>query len=50
MDFESLVKVDKKVFNEKIIIEDYEKDDFILINGIGFFIEKKFNDIGIYIY
>ena len=49
-DPESLAKADKKVLNEKIIIEDHEKDDLTLINGIGPFIEKKLNDIGIYTY
>jgi len=49
-DPESLSKVEKKVLSEKIIIEDHEKDDLTLINGIGPFIEKKLNDIGIYTY
>lgn len=49
-DPESLATADKKVLNEKIIIEDHEKDDLTLINGIGPFIEKKLNDIGIYTY
>lgn len=49
-DPESLTKVDKKVLNEKIDIEDHEKDDLTLINGVGPFIEKKLNDIGIYTY
>ena len=49
-DPESLGKSDKKVLNEKIDIEDHEKDDLTLINGIGPFIEKKLNDIGIYTY
>lgn len=49
-DPESLTKVEKKVLNEKIIIEDHEKDDLTLINGVGPFIEKKLNDIGIYTY
>lgn len=49
-DPESIAKADKKVLNEKIIIEDHEKDDLTLINGIGPFIEKKLNDIGIYTY
>lgn len=49
-DPESLTKVEKKVLNEKIDIEDHEKDDLTLINGVGPFIEKKLNDIGIYTY
>lgn len=49
-DPESLTKTDKAVLGEKIIIEDHEKDDLTLINGIGPFIEKKLNDIGIYTY
>ena len=49
-DPESLTKVEKKVLNEKIIIEDHDKDDLTLINGVGPFIEKKLNDIGIYTY
>ncbi len=49
-DPDSLTKIDKPVLNEKIIIEDHEKDDLTLINGIGPFIEKKLNDIGIYTY
>lgn len=49
-DPESLTHSDKAVLGEKIIIEDHEKDDLTLINGIGPFIEKKLNDIGIYTY
>lgn len=49
-DPDSLTKMEKPVLNEKIIIEDHEQDDLTLINGIGPFIEKKLNDIGIYTY
>lgn len=49
-DPETLTQTDKKVLGEKIIIKDLEKDDLTLINGIGPFIEKKLNDIGIYTY
>ncbi len=49
-DPESLTKVEKRVLKEKIVIEDHEKDDLTLINGVGPFIEKKLNDIGIYTY
>lgn len=49
-DLDSLTKMDKPVLNEKIDIEEHERDDLTLINGIGPFIETKLNDIGIYTY
>ncbi|MEZ5041548.1 MAG: hypothetical protein R2828_16770 [Saprospiraceae bacterium] len=49
-DLESLLHKDKPVLSEKIVIEEHEKDDLSLINGVGPFIEKKLNDIGIYTY
>ena len=49
-DIDSLTKMAKPVLNEKINMEEHEKDDLTLINGIGPFIETKLNDIGIYTY
>lgn len=41
---------DKGVLGDKIILEEPEKDDLSLITGIGPFLEKKLNEIGIYTY
>ncbi len=38
----------KSVLGEKIITEAHPKDDLTMINGIGPFIEKQLNDIGIF--
>lgn len=42
--------LDKGVMGDKIILEEPEKDDLTLITGIGPFLEKKLNGIGIYTY
>ncbi len=39
---------EKSVLSEKIVSEDRVHDDLTLINGIGPFIQKQLNDIGIY--
>ncbi|GJM34207.1 MAG: hypothetical protein DHS20C18_32080 [Saprospiraceae bacterium] len=41
---------EKSVLNEKIIIEEREQDDLTRINGVGPFIQKQLNDIGIFTY
>lgn len=43
-------KQDKSVIGEKIVLEEQEKDDLTLITGIGPFLEKKLNEIGVYTY
>jgi predicted flap endonuclease-1-like 5' DNA nuclease len=41
---------DKSILAEKIVTSDIDKDDLTLIEGIGTFLEKKLNDIGVYSY
>lgn len=45
-----LVKVEKTVLKDKIILDDQERDDLSLVRGIGPFLEKKLNAIGIFTY
>ena len=45
---ELVVASDKSVLKEKIILDDQEKDDLTLIQGVGPFLEKKLNGIGIF--
>ena len=49
-DPETLLQQEKTVLGEKIDVEEHEKDDLTLINGIGPFIETKLNEISIYTY
>lgn len=44
------VAPEKTVLKDKIIVADHEKDDLTLIQGVGPFLEKKLNAIGIYTY
>lgn len=41
---------DKSVLKDKIIVEEYDKDDLTMINGVGPFIEQKLNEIGVFTY
>lgn len=41
---------DKNIFGEKIAVDHPEQDDLTLINGVGPFLEKKLNEIGVYSY
>lgn len=43
-------KRDKTILEEKLITTDIEKDDLTLIEGVGTFLEKKLNNIGVYTY
>ena len=39
---------DKPVLSEKIDLEEHQKDNLTLIDGIGPFLEKKLNEAGVY--
>ena len=41
---------EKRVLQEKILVEETERDDLTRIDGIGPFLEKKLNEIGILTY
>lgn len=41
---------DKTILEEKIILDQGPKDDLTLIEGVGPFLEKKLNEIGVYTY
>jgi predicted flap endonuclease-1-like 5' DNA nuclease/uncharacterized protein YlxW (UPF0749 family) len=47
---EQIFTQDKSVLSEKLVDEDVEKDDLTLIEGIGSFLERKLNEIGVYTY
>ena len=47
---EQIFTHDKSVLSEKIVDDNIEKDDLTLIEGIGSFLEKKLNGIGVYTY
>lgn len=42
------ITTDKKVLHQKIIVDDREHDDLTHIEGIGPFLEKKLNSIGVF--
>ena len=44
------ISSEKKVLNEKIIVDDRQKDDLTKIEGIGDFIAKKLNAVGVFTY
>lgn len=47
---EQIFTQDKRVLSEKLVDETVEKDDLTLIEGIGPFLQKKLNEIGVYTY
>ena len=47
---EQIFTQDKSVLSEKLVDDSIEKDDLTLIEGIGPFLEKKLNGIGVYTY
>lgn len=44
------ISSEKTVLNQKIIVDDREKDDLTKIEGIGSFIAKKLNLLGVFTY
>lgn len=44
------VSSDKTVLNDKIVVDDRHKDDLTKIEGIGAFVAKKLNSIGVFTY
>ncbi len=44
------ITTDKQVLHEKIIVDDRQPDDLTQIAGLGPFLQKKLNNIGVYTY
>lgn len=45
-----VIQSDKTVLYDKIIVADRDKDDLTAIEGVGEFLEKKLNSIGVFSY